>query len=385
MRQHNWAAFSGVQVASAFELEADGLGAISKSPIFSRILQYFADYEGHLLKLSQDSARKAKIRGLLQIGGTIETSALTPELAEIFCVAQVAVCCELFKGWRIPRAQLNREGIRRLAQQGAVHIKDIPAIPPETPPSQYSEAQRRLLSAINIIQNLDTIRVVQVVRLLGLIDARSDSIHQLSLAAGNGYRDLYGLHGAPSITVQSDSRGEAFNFDIIDRQAAHTVLVDNDPAYAEHYASLNRERGDRVLALNTDLYQAMDEVIGRQQRGLASRNLVVGLRIDHHMIPDAGEFLSKLARIIDRSSDLLLTIGAGNNLSEFKGRKKFFDDLCIALQGSGLDTVRIRMHGQGTLEQQRSRPNFGQLAYTSYEILYCRLIREKLDKGSDLL
>ena len=78
------------------------------------------------------------------------------------------------------------------------------------------------------------------------------------VAAGNGYRDLHGLHAMPSITVDSDASGDPYNFDIIARQATHTALVDNDPTYGQHYAALNQEWGDKVLALNMDLDQAID-------------------------------------------------------------------------------------------------------------------------------
>jgi hypothetical protein len=37
----------------------------------------------------------------------------------------------------------------------------------------------------------------------------------------------------PSITVDSDASGDPYNFDIIDRQATHTALVDNDPTYGQ--------------------------------------------------------------------------------------------------------------------------------------------------------
>ncbi|MEC8994443.1 MAG: hypothetical protein VX506_02760, partial [Pseudomonadota bacterium] len=59
--------------------------------------------------------------------------------------------------------------MRLLVQQGMVSLRDIPPIPLEIPPDQYSDQQRELLAALNVIQNLDTIRVAQVVRQLGLV------------------------------------------------------------------------------------------------------------------------------------------------------------------------------------------------------------------------
>ena len=81
-------------------------------------------------------------------------------------------------------------------------------------------------------------------------------------------------------------------FDVLDRQAAHTVLINNDPIYTRHFSSLNNKQEERVLALNMDVGQAIDILISKQnESGLAKRNLVVGLRIDHRKIPNVGDFL----------------------------------------------------------------------------------------------
>jgi hypothetical protein len=108
------------------------------------------------------------------------------------------------------------------------------------------------------------------------------------------------------------------------------------------------------------------------------RNLVVGLRIDHHMIPDAEKFLRLIGTVIDSNADLIFTIGAGNNVTEFEGRLSCFNKLFAALTRVGLKPVRLLLHGKGSTQEQRSRPNFGQLAYTSYQILYCKLQRDRM-------
>ena len=338
----------------------------------------FTDYDAHLQRLNQDPVHQQKVRKLLQAGDTIDTSVPSPELVEIICKAQVAVCCELFKGTSLTRSQMHREGMRLAAQQAIATTQDIPAITSDISPEDYTSLQRHLLDAVNHVQNLDTIRVMQVVRLLGLITAHSESMRQLSLAAGNGYRDLYGVHAVPRITIQPLFEGGVCAFDVVDRLPANTVLIDNDPIFADHYARLNAEQGGSTLAMNMDADQALEQLADKQlAQKLGSRNLVVGLRIDHHMIPDATDFLQRIARVIDQSADLLLTIGAGNNLVEFEGRLRCFDAISQSLKQRGLQPVRIKLHGQGTLEEQRSRPNFGNLEYASYQVLYCKLLLNK--------
>jgi hypothetical protein len=377
--QNHWATLSGQQLASAYALEADAFGAIAMSPSFDGLIRQFNDYDSYLKRLNQDSKHRETVRSLLKNDGIIDTAVPTRELAQLFCLAQIAACSELFRGWEINSSQLNREGIRALVDQGSAGIRNIPEIPLETRPDQYSEAQRQLLNGVNVIQNVDTIRVLQVVKLLGLISIHASDIQQLSLGVGNGYRDLYGIHGVARISKKQEGASTILNFDMQEQQAAHTVLVDSDPTYHDHFENLNREEADRVLALNTEADQAM-KTLGKKQLklDLSLRNLVVGLRIDHHMIPDAEKFLGLIATVIDSNADLIFTIGAGNNLMEFEGRLNCFDKLFAALTQIGLKPIRLLLHGKGSPQEQRSRPNFGQLAYTSYQILYCKLQRDRM-------
>lgn len=379
MTQNHWASFSGQQLASAYALEADAFAAIAMSPSFDGLIRQFEHYDSYLKTLNKDSKHRKTVRSLLKNDGIIDTAVPTRELAQLFCLAQIAACSELFKGWKINPSQLNRKGMRALVDQGFADIRNIPAIPSETRPEQYSEAQRQLLNGVNIIQNVDTVRVLQVVKLLGLISTPASEIQQLSLGVGNGYRDLYGIHGVPCISKKQEGTSTILNFDTLEQQAAHTVLVDSDPIYYDHFDALNREELGRVLALNTEAEQAMNTLKNKQQElDLGLRNLVVGLRIDHHMIPDADKFIRLIGTVIDSNADLIFTIGAGNNLTEFEGRLNCFDKLFAALTRIGLKPVRLLLHGKGSTQEQRGRPNFGQLAYTSYQILYCKLQRDRM-------
>ena len=181
--------------------------------------------------------------------------------------------------------------------------------------------------------------------------------------------------------LEDSSSGGILSFDILKKQATHTVLINGDPIYADHFTFLNQDQEGKVLALNMDVGQALDELLTTQEEsGLGRPNLVTGLRIDNRIIPNAGDFLRQVTAVIDQSADLFLTIGAGNDQFEFKDRLRYFDDLFTALSRAELKPVRILMHKQGSLEEQRGSPFFGNIEYGTYQILYCKLLRKKLEK-----
>ena len=183
----------------------------------------------------------------------------------------------------------------------------------------------------------------------------------------------------PKITMVQEGSSVKLHFETLERQAAHTVMIDNDPIYRDHFEALNQKEEGRVLALNTDAEKSLKELEQKQKgSSLKQRNLVVCLRIDHHMIPDSENFLRLVGRVIDSNADLIMTIGAGNNLTEFEGRLQCFDEMFAFLTQIGLKPVRVLLHGKGSSAEQRNRPNFGQLAYTSYQILYCSLDRNRI-------
>ncbi|NKB33090.1 MAG: hypothetical protein GKR91_08335 [Pseudomonadales bacterium] len=379
MSQNQWASYSGQQLTSAYALEADAFGEIAMSPGFDSLISQFNDYDAYLEHLENQSSHRQTVSALLKNNGIIDTAVPSLELAKLFCLAQLAASAELFHSWQIASSKLNCDGMRELIIQTSASIRNIPAIPSETHPDQYSESQRQLLNGINVLQNVDTVRVMQILRLLGLISTTASDIHQVSLGVGNGYRDLFGIHLTPKITRLEDGSGVKFQFETVEKQAAHTVLVDNDPVYKNHFSGLNERESGRVLALNTDADQALKTLDEKQQESeLSMRSSVVCLRLDHRMMPDVEQFLKSIASVIDSSADLIMTIGAGNNLLEFEGRLKCFDGLFEYLTQVGLNPVRVLLHGQGSAAEQRSNPNFGQLAYSSYQILYCKLDRSRL-------
>ena len=379
MKENQWASFSGQQLASVYALEADALGAIAMSPGFDNLIRQFDDYESYLIRLLNDPIHKKNVDALLSEHSVVDTAVPTKLLAQIFCQAQLAACAELFKGWKVDELQLNREGLRAVVGQASAEIIKVSKIPTEVHPEKYSEPQRQVMRGIDVIQNVDTVRVLQILKLMGLVSIQASESHQLSLGVGNGYRDLYGIHLIPRITMVKQREKVKLHFETLERQATHTVLVDNDPAYKDQFDALNRKEEGKVLALNNDAEESVKRLeVEQKELHLKRRNLVVCLRIDHRMVPDSRFFLNLISRVIDSRADLIMTIGAGNNLLEFEGRLKCFDEMFASLVELGLKPVRILMHGRGSSAQKRSKPNFGELAYTSYQILYCSLERDRI-------
>ena len=382
MTENHWATFSGQQLVSAYALEADSLGALAQTAAFGDAIQHFRDYDGYLRRLNADPSHRSKLSTVISSEGVVDTATPSKELVLPLYQAQIAACTELFKGWEIRKDQLTREGMRLLVEKSAAALVDVPNVPTNIPPEQLNNAQKQILSAVNVLQNADTVRVVQLIKLLGFLPSRTENIQQLSLGVGNGYRDLYGIHITPKVTV-GGFPNKSYFFDTIERQAAHTVLIDNDPAQKEHFRQLNAREYEKVLALNEDTNESLRQLPEMQlQSGLAQRNLVACLRIDHRMIPSAEEFLRLVSQVTAPEADLIMTIGAGHNLSEFEGRLKCFDDLTNLLTKLDHNPIRVILHRGGSLEEKRRTPAFGQLAYTSYQILYCKLKRDRLREAN---
>ena len=100
MTQNHWASFSGQQLASACALEADAFTAIAMTPCFDSLIRQFEHYDSYLKTLNKDSKHRKIVRSLMKNDGISDTAVPTRELAQLFCLAQIAACSELFKGWK---------------------------------------------------------------------------------------------------------------------------------------------------------------------------------------------------------------------------------------------------------------------------------------------
>jgi len=105
------------------------------------------------------------------------------------------------------------------------------------------------------------------------------------------------------------------------------------------------------------------------------------LRIEPSMISDTTELLKGLAPLVDENCDFVFSIGAGDSLDAYQKRidvtKNLFDDLSSAK----LQPVLFQLHHGGSAMEQGQSLQFGSVAASSYEILYCKLSAKTLKKA----
>ncbi|HEB86982.1 MAG TPA: hypothetical protein ENI68_08215 [Gammaproteobacteria bacterium] len=358
-----------------YQFAADGIGAIAESGRFPELLSRFANYRKFLrnrnLRINSDKLVSHLSHGT----NVIYASNRDEALKEILYCAHMATCCEVFQGSSVPLDGLNRNTMRACADN---------ILQP------FQKADKNTLRPMSDrLENADAIMVIQILRLMGLVRIKSNNCKQLSFAAGNGVRETNGLHIQPAITrknstiARNGNKGNTILFEQEIAKAANIILIDNDPAFTKHYATLNNDPESRVTGIIDDVAQAMDALPGiLEGNGKGLRNFIAALRIDHLMLPDVEDFLRRLGLIIEQTADLVITIGAGYTTDEFRGRITKMDEIFNSLKEKNLNPVRIILHGDGTFEEQRNNPGFGQLSISTYEIIYCKLDRRKLKQES---
>ncbi|GIS50801.1 MAG: hypothetical protein Ct9H90mP25_2350 [Gammaproteobacteria bacterium] len=133
MTANKWASFSGQQLASAYALEADTLGALAQSAAFDDVVRYFGSYEDYLKRLHSDPVYHSSLDRIISDQGVVDVAVPSKELVLLFCQAQIAACTELFKGWEIPGDQLNRQGMRSLINKSTEALFKSSECPYEYP------------------------------------------------------------------------------------------------------------------------------------------------------------------------------------------------------------------------------------------------------------
>lgn len=360
------------ELLNGYQLEANGLAMIAESENFTDILDRFGKHEEFQVDKHQPASKT--ISKIVRSTGIIDTSAKSSVLRDIFYTAHLAACCELFNGNNIPAPHLNRSNISTWISKILGPYKDADDIHIEKISSK--------------LHSMDAVRTIHILRYMGLFNRSSASIHQLSLGAGPATKDIRSIHLTPTASLQSAGHiiGQGQNnihlsMNVRENKPADIIITDNDPQRKEQYQLLNESPTYNLLALNQDTNETLENLPGiMRQHKLPPRNLVVALRIDHRMIPDAQKFLKLITKSIDSTADIIVTMGSGFNIDDFTGRTRALMELFMSLKGLGLTPILIKLHGSGNLDQQRNTPSFGLSNITTYEILYCKLKKKKLLK-----
>lgn len=342
---------------------------ISRSAFRDACFSRIANHDAYIRSIASND-QPASSDDILRNGGIIHFEKNEERLLNAALTAHVAICCELLDGLNIPLSLLTQETAQPLMDRVFDRFENL----------EEDLATRDTLEFK--LHSIDAFRTMQILRGMGLFLRPTGNINQLSLGAGSAKKDIRSIHLTPALIAGPNN---SITFSTIEENARHIVIIDGDPSRSAAYAQMNNNDALPVFAINNDAIAALTELPQIQRKhGLALRNTVIGLRIDHRMIPDAEVFFEKLSDSIEETADLIITIGSGFDLDDFTGRVTVMQELHDHLKSAGLLPALIKLHGRGSIEEQRNSPSFGLRHITTYQILYCRLERDKLTRHRNL-
>lgn len=352
-------------IYTGYKIELIGLAALLSAKNKSEYLSRISNYNDFKKRVT-DKRYQKNISKLFKKGSIIHISQQTEILTDVLLTAQLAICCELFEGVKIPLHGLKPEAIETTLQ---------------TLLGKYKNTKKGDTTLQNLdikLHSIDAFRTVQILKALGLYTMEAQDICQLSLGVGSASKDLKSIHLQPELKILPDN---ILAFNVKKLHAKDVILVDGDPQREALFHTLNNNKDYPIVAINDDAYDTLlkipDILI---EKKLAPRNAVVALRIDHRMIPDVTKFFRLLENSIDNISHLIVTIGSGFNKDDFTGRTTVLQNMYNFLKSAGLRPVLIKLHSQGTLEEQWNDHAFGLKNMTTYQILYCKLKKNILKK-----
>ncbi len=339
-------------VYRGYYIELEGLIRIVNSTILAECIEHLSDIRA----LVKNKQFKKSIRKLFKKTSVIDINNKSEVIKKIFYMSHLAVCAELFKGMKIPVKVLKPENID-------IILTEILG--------RYRNADSAALNDLDKkLHSVDAVRTMYILRFLGLISDELSNVKQLSLGAGSAEKDIYSIHLESNVSLQNNS----ICFESTFQQFVNVVVIDGDPQRKEQYEGINKRDDISVLAINDNTYDALKhlpEIL--EQKNYKKRNLVVALRIDYRMFPDVKRFFSLLKDNIDEQVNLIITIGSGFDVADFKGRVEVLNEFFVYLKQRTMNPILIKLHGSGTIEEQRNSHAFSMSGKTTYEILYCCL------------
>jgi len=363
--------FTYEQILTIYQKEMEGFASIVKSGFLAKNLPLFSNFSSEISENEKKSLKRVK--KLFKKNKVLDVEKSRGDIKEYIYGAHLVMCCALFNGSRFSIQDLTSEKLNSLI----IKIVDDQV--------KITGSLRTLEDAL---QRADSVRVTNLLRFMGLLQdkgSRSKFIYQFSMGAGSGTRDIDSMHYIPEIMLDKDIvNGDSFIKMLVHPcLPAEITLNDAGNELAEHYEKLNTQfiPNIKILALNMYLDDAFDVVKGKLLSSeINLYNMFVGFRIDHCMLPDVAEFFKSVSIVMVDTADLILTIGAGHSLDEFKGREAKLNEIAQWLERKGLDVYRIRTAFGKTVEERRKNLTLGVGPIASYEILYCKLKKKLLLK-----
>ena len=361
--ENRYNAFPYKKLQEVYLTEIRGLMHACSEPDFDSIIIDLANYEKFLISRKKIKSPLKPILDASNGKGILSLNSISPHFRRAIYTAITASCCELLNGDTLLYKQLQPEIIEKSAMQAF--------------PSQDKLTDTHNFKILAMISSMDAIKTILILRSLGLVTRTSQNINQISLGAGSGNKDIFSIHISPSITMRNMNGQKQLTFSVKQEQAKDIILIDADPIHKDYYASMNENESLQVTAYNQDTIETLKEL---SSSGITNRNLVTMLRIDHRMLPDVPKFLQYLASIIGDNCDFIMSIGLGDSIEDFKGRVNKVEEVFNALESAKLRPVILKMHKDGSVEDQWASLAVGHPSLATYQILYCKLKRKALSK-----
>ena len=353
----------------AYLNEAYGLSKIIESSQSSTLFARHRDYETFLNAIKYNKLVKDFNSHLIRKGGIIFSSDEHPLLKDALHSSHLSACCDLFNSHSYTKFQLESTNFSYLIKNWLSH---------------YDGNEVMITKLSTPLHALDAVRTIQILRLISLVTIHTPNIRQISFGAGPADKDITSIHSLPKITITGSTIPEESEilFEMIPVMAKSIVVSDNDPQRKDLYNKLSNADNSNINALNIDTYEALAEIsdLNKQNR-IESRNFFVALRIDHRMLPDIPLFFKLVSNCMDQSADLIVTMGSGHTIEDFEGRINKLNEIFEFLLKHKLKPTLIKLHGEGTTEQQRNSNSFSTQSITTYQILHCKLKKKILQKA----
>jgi len=349
------------EVYSGFMGIATNLGELYVNGEFDKLKPQYKKYYKYLAKNIRKINCDVLIKSLSDSEGVISLVHPNELLKNKILSSQLAAMSCVFNDWQV----FLRSDIKEITKAYVIHNL-----------SKLENATQDQLSAeYSKLSLYDTALNIQLLKQIGLLPLNLNKKSLISFGAAHGQQELYATQFEPQIDTAVGKDDQLLvGFSAKSEALAHTILIDSDPFWGEYYKQINERQGDRVLAINEDLYAALDKMPETlQKESLELRDLVTIWRLENKALPDVKKFFSKLKNSITKTADFVVTIGAGNTDEEFSDRQSKLSEIFDFLKSKGMEPYRIVMH-----RGNRYEPIFGDLRYASHELLCCKLIANNL-------
>lgn len=352
--------------AHGYKYELQGLCRLAQGNSLPQLVPLFSENHRFLTRGAAGFLDSFTLDDIFA-NGIFDASGASPVTEKLSAIINLAAYCTIFGGWTIPVAELNESQVDHYLQMAFSN----------SGPNREELGQNMAMR----LNKGDTARIVNILKVLGLLKIDSHQCRQLGIGASVGLRDRQATHELPVVQPVAPQPGIApLRFGVKSEPPRSVTLIDNDPAMATVYEQINRAEGSNgITATNQDLYQALEgHALEMAQGNAQAFNLVTSYRIEPRAFPDSLRFLKALGSVITDSADLVMTMGSGDDIEQFQHRTDVFDAIAAELKNRDMQPYRLKFHQDGTLHEQWANPVYGLSHYASHQALYCRLNRAAL-------